>query len=366
MSRIIKLTIIILSIVGIMEGQKRQWAISLSNGQTLSNVTVESLYHDSVGIMRDGEMVWHPVSVITGVQSETKRPDVLTGVLGGTLLGGGAGLLFSHIINAGEENPTSDKVLFTLLGAGVGGITGYAIGMSGSHYEEYNFNTLTQKEKLATIEFIMMEEGTRTAQEMKRSGNGPSEYRTQQDTNGIHARRIPDVRFGLYAGFSTPVGDFSKRTSGALNGFAIGGDLVYRPFNHDQGSLETDWLTSVALSVNEYSVSKQSGDWITIWPMTGIRLGTNPESPLQLSASLQGGLVIGASPSFRYIAGDGSVKQESATDVAIAYTAGFGVTVVRKYALQAKYLSGEPEYIVENITIKQPTSMFNITIGLLF
>ena len=150
------------------------------------------------------------------------------------------------------------------------------------------------------------------------------------------------------------------------------------------------WWNTVAVSFNSLneqlvedlagvnSVSGDMGSWTTIWPMTGLRYTTWVAPGVSIYATGQVGVLLGSTPEVSVSSGGFSYSSKSFSSSAVAYGFGAGVLVANRFAAGIRYLTGQPEYEFEfrasgpgftsttTGKIDQPTSVFQITVGVMF
>lgn len=196
------------------------------------------------------------------------------------------------------------------------------------------------------------------------------------------------INVQVFGGLSLPTGDFASTSSveagGAKTGFVVGGELGV---NFVAGLA---WWNTVAVSFSSLndelvknlagltSVSGDIGSWTTVWPMTGLRYTTWVAPGVTIYATGQVGILIGSSPEVSVSSGVFRYSAKSFSSSAFAYGFGAGVLIANRFTAGVRYMTGQPEYDVEyqvsapgftsTTTGKtgQPTSIFQLTVGVMF
>jgi hypothetical protein len=188
------------------------------------------------------------------------------------------------------------------------------------------------------------------------------------------------IRLGFHFGGGFPVGEFGSTTEAnggaAKAGFVFGGELDYHL------KYISSWITSVAVAFNGLDrnpietatgLSADVGSWVTIWPMTGIRLSSPTGGNTSLYFQGQIGVLFGNSPEITTSSSSSPsrVTQSSSSATAFAFSLGAGFLMGKRAAIGTRYLYGVPEYQVtassgsQSVTgkFKQPTGILLLTIG---
>jgi hypothetical protein len=196
------------------------------------------------------------------------------------------------------------------------------------------------------------------------------------------------INVQVFGGLSLPTGDFASTSSveagGAKTGFVVGGELGV---NLVAGLA---WWNTVAVSFNSLndelvkdlagvsSVSGDIGSWTTVWPMTGLRYTTWVAPGVTIYATGQVGILFGSTPEVSVNSGGFRYSSKSFSSSAFAYGFGAGVLIANRFTAGVPYMTGQPEYDVEYLAsapgftstttgkIDQPTSIFQLTVGIMF
>jgi hypothetical protein len=183
----------------------------------------------------------------------------------------------------------------------------------------------------------------------------------------------------VFVGVSIPVGDLATLGADggkAIGGFAFGGDASLGLFP------AVAWVSSVVVSINSLDLttwlqgSGVSGDatsWTLVWAMTGLKFFVEVSPDVGVFAFGMGGVLFGSSPRITLKTETVSATQNPASTSVFGFGVGAGVNLY-PVTLSVRYSSGQPEYDVSVTSsagsasgkVKQPTSCFQFTCGVLF
>jgi hypothetical protein len=182
--------------------------------------------------------------------------------------------------------------------------------------------------------------------------------------------------FSVFGGVALPVGDFSKKGN-ANTGFMFGAQYV--------SSGKIGWLLSGSCSWNkmefpslleENGINSETGDWTSIFVMTGVKLGISDLSDAQLFIAPLVGVLFGTipeititlsnrayidDPSYGLLYGSErglNVSQSSGSNVAIAYGIALEAIINSKIVLGARYIASNPQYDVKDKIWGQGTTTY--------
>jgi len=188
----------------------------------------------------------------------------------------------------------------------------------------------------------------------------------------------------ILAGLSIPTGDFGStnmqggKPGYATMGFSIGwgyhGELAK---GFEGGFIQMFSYNSI--DETEYmklfpsGTSVDAGGWYHLWTMGGLGFAVPLETSGRFHAGGLLGFLMGFSPSITATYGSFTASQSTSAAQAISYGAYVGFRVTR-VAIDLHYMVGEPEYSISATSdsytvsgkVKQPTALFQFTIGLIF
>lgn len=158
------------------------------------------------------------------------------------------------------------------------------------------------------------------------------------------------MKFRLLAGLAAPTGAFSS-TDGKTAGYATsnfcttieGSDPINKYFN---------WMTSISLAINGLDANKiskpltmkvSSGNYLTIWCLTGIGFETLPKNGLKFYGLFQGGLLFSSFPDITFSDDNKSTTRTGGSGSGFALGTGAGV-IIDKFSIDIKYVTSKPEY----------------------
>ena len=191
----------------------------------------------------------------------------------------------------------------------------------------------------------------------------------------------------IIAGVCFPSGDFGTTSPQNQAGYATTGFTLGMSYDGEittgvEGILVEE-LTRNALDATEYQklfpqgTQVDPGAWYSLWTMGGFGFGIPMQTEGRFHAGAFLGILVGISPSITATLSSSyyssSASQSAAEGVAFAYGGYVGITVSR-FAAEMHYMTGEPEYTINvtsgsgsgSGTFKQPTALFDITVGIVF
>lgn len=165
----------------------------------------------------------------------------------------------------------------------------------------------------------------------------------------------PQMRFSLYGGAAVPQGEFGS-ISGDKGGFANTGFCAMIEGSRVLAE-NINWISSVSLAINgtdEASLENDvqdiypditvtSGNYTTIWAMTGIGFETIASPEIRIYGLGQMGLLFSSFPDITFSSGGESISQTTTSEVAFAYGLGTGI-IINKLNISIRYYASEPEY----------------------
>jgi len=157
-------------------GQSHDWRLTLSSGDTLSNVELMKVHGDSLAIVRDSTSQWMKVVLITEIRcvkeskvwETTKKYAMYTGIASACVSAVIIAISAHGTSNNGqfvsfEMDNTTAKILGVLIGAPIygaffgllGAIVGGIVGIASASDDVYDLSQMNLNGKLATLQSIL-------------------------------------------------------------------------------------------------------------------------------------------------------------------------------------------------------------------